>query len=421
MSLAENVSARVAYKAYASGEITANTLATSSSDLGASSAQVLRRTTCTLNLAKDTYEASEIQSHRQVSDFRHGVKRVQGSINGELSPGTYWDFLEAAMRGTEASAVALSESDLTSATFDATASTVVFGGGNPHTLGLRVGHILRFTNLAETANNSINFVILKMEGANNRTVTLYPAPTTAGSDTAFNVTSVGKSVHVPATGHVSRKFGVEVYNTETGVGTHRLFTECRVGGVKLALPATGLSTIEIPMMGRDMETGSADDTPSTGPFFTSPTDPTSTGLLAAVNGLVRVGGVNVGVITGATIDYMMEMTGPAVVGQSFVPEIFLGRSRCTGQLTAFYQDLTMVNQFKNETEVEILLYLAASSSSAADAMTVYMPRVKFGGADVSTDGEAGMAITMPFTALKYATAGAGIEATTIQFCDTAAA
>jgi hypothetical protein len=31
-----------------------------------------------------------------------------------------------------------------------------------------------------------------------------------------------------------------------------------------------------------------------------------------------------------------------------------------------------------------------------------------------------MAITMPFTALKYATAGTGIEATTIRFTDTAA-
>jgi hypothetical protein len=195
-----------------------------------------------------------------------------------------------------------------------------------------------------------------------------------------------------------------------------MFTECRIGGFNLALPSTGMSTIEIPVMGRDMETASG----GSAPFFGSPTAATSTGLLAAVNGLVRVGGVNVGVVTGASVNYQMEMTGPAVVGQNFVPEIFLGRSRVSGSLTAFFEDLTMVNYFKNETEVEVLLYLTASSSATADAMTVYMPRVKFGGADVSMDGEAGMSVTMPFTALKYATAGAGIEATTLRITDTAA-
>jgi hypothetical protein len=170
------------------------------------------------------------------------------------------------------------------------------------------------------------------------------------------------------------------------------------------------------MMGRDMETGSA----GSSPFFTSPTDPTSTGLLAAVNGLIKVEGTTLGVVTAATVDYSMQMTGDAVVGQNFVPEIFLGRSRVSGSLTAFFEDLTLLNYFKNETEVEVLLYLTASSSATADAMTIYMPRVKLGGADVSTDGEAGQAITLPYTALKYATAETGIEATTIRFVDTAA-
>lgn len=416
MSLAENVSARVAYKFYADGVITSNTQETSSVDPGASGAQILRRTTCTLNLKKDTYEAAEIQSHRQVSDFRHGVKRVDGSVNGELSPGTYWEFIEAACRGTEAAAVTASQSDFTSVSADNGTSKFTFTAGNPHTKGYRVGDVIRFSSLADADNNSKNFVILAMGGTQNRELTVYPAPDTMSLDSAFTLTSVGKSVYIPASSHVSRKVAVEVYNTESGVDVYRLFTECRLGGAKFSLPATGLATCEFPMMGRDMES----DSGGSAPFFTSPTAETSTGLLAAVNGLVRVGGVNIGVITGATIDYMMEMTGPAVVGQNFVPEIFLGRSRVTGQLTAFFEDLTLVNYFRNETEVEVLLYLTTSSSATADAMTIYMPRVKMGGADVSTDGEAGMSITLPFVALKYGTAGAGIEATTIRFTDTAA-
>lgn len=416
MSLAENVSARVSYKFYADGVITSNTQETSSVDPGASGGQILRRTTCTLNLKKDTYEAAEIQSHRQVSDFRHGRKFVDGSVNGELSPGTYWEFFEAATRGTEASAITASQSDFTSVSADNATSKFTFAGGNPHTKGYRVGDVVRFSNLSDADNNSKNFLITALGGSNNREVSVYPAPDSMTADSAFTMTSVGKSVYIPASSHVSRKVAVEVYNTESGVDTYRLFTENRIGGVKLNLPATGMATVEFPMMGRDMESGSG----GSAPFFTSPTAETSTGLTAAVNGLIRVGGTNIGVVTAINIDYMMEMTAPAVVGQNFVPEIFLGRSRVSGQITAFYEDLTLVNYFKNETEVEVLLYLTTSSSSTADFITVYMPRVKMGGAEVSTDGEAGMALTMPFVALKYATAGTGIEATTIRFTDSQA-
>jgi hypothetical protein len=412
MSLAENVSARVAYKAYATGVISSNSQPTSSSDPGAASAQILRRTTCTLNLQKDTYQASEIELSRQVSDFRHGVKRVSGSINGELSPGTYWDFIEAACRGTETAAITADQTDFTSVS--ATGSTFVFTGGNPHTKGFRVGMTVRFTNLSDADNNSKNFVILAMGGSNTRTWTVYPTPDAMTADSSFSVASIGKSVYIPASSHVSRKFGVEVANLDLDV--HRFFTECRVGGVKFALPATGLSTIEIPMMGRDMESASG----GSSPFFTSPTAATSTGLLAAVNGLIRVGGSTLGVVSAASIDYSMEMTAPPVVGQDYVPEIFLGRSRVSGSLTAFFEDLTLLNYFKNETEAEVLLWLTSSTSATADALSIYMPRVKFGGGDVSTDGEAGQSITLPFTALKYATAGSGIEATTLFFNDTAA-
>jgi len=415
MSLAEGVQGRVTYKAYATGVISSNSQPVSSTDPGASGGQILRRTTCSLNLDKDNYRASEISLDRQHTDFRHGVKRVSGSLNGELSCGTYWDFVEAVCRGTEVAALADSNTEFTSVAADNTTSKFTFAGGDPVAEGYRVGFVVRFTNLSEALNNSTNFLITGFSGASNRDMAVNPAPTTMGADTTFNIVSVGKSVDVPSSGHISRKFGVEVHHTDTDV--HRFFTECRVGGLNLQLPATGLATIEIPLMGRDMETASA----GSSPFYTSPAAATGTGLLAAVNGLIRVGGANLGVVTGANISFNLNPSSDAVVGQNYVPEIFLGRADVTGQLTALFEDLTLVNYFKNETEVEVLLYLLASTSATSDAMTVYLPRVKFGGASVAVEGEAGQVITMPFQALKLATATLGKPATTIQFVDTAAA
>ncbi len=84
------------------------------------------------------------------------------------------------------------------------------------------------------------------------------------------------------------------------------------------------------------------------------------------------------------------------------------------------EDLTLVNYFVNETEVEVLLWLLASSAAASDALSIYMPRVKFGGASIGMEGEGAQIVTMPFQALKLGTAALGKPATTIQFSDTAA-
>jgi hypothetical protein len=114
MSLAEGVSARIAAKFYASAAITPGVEPAPATDPGAASAQILRRVASTLSLSKDAYQSGEIRSDRQIGDFRHGVKRVQGNISGELSPLTYADWFEAACRGTwSGAAVATDETDFT--------------------------------------------------------------------------------------------------------------------------------------------------------------------------------------------------------------------------------------------------------------------------------------------------------------------
>ncbi len=165
-----------------------------------------------------------------------------------------------------------------------------------------------------------------------------------------------------------------------------------------------------------METASA----GSAPFFSSPAAATTTGLFTAVNGLLRLGGTTVGVVTGINLGVQLNPTAEPVVGQNYVPEIFLGRANVSGQLTAHLEDLTVINYFKAETEVEVLVYLTSTSAVNSPAMTIYLPRVKFGGADVATSGEGSQQITGPFQALKYETSVAtdGVENTTIRICDT---
>lgn len=102
-----------------------------------------------------------------------------------------WAGLDAIWRGTN-DALAKSNTEFTSVTSDAGASTFTFAGGNPVSEGLGRGDVIRFANLAATANNGVDFTILDFSGGSNRTVKVAPAPVTdAVADSAFTVTRQG--------------------------------------------------------------------------------------------------------------------------------------------------------------------------------------------------------------------------------------
>ena len=64
--------------------------------------------------------------------------------------------------------------------------------------------------------------------------------------------------------------------------------------------------------------------------------------------------------------------------------------------------------------------LKRSSADAADAMTIFLPKVKLGNAQAGVEREGGVPLTLPFQALRYLGSVAGIDQTTIAICDSAA-
>jgi Phage tail tube protein len=415
MPLAEGVSARVAYKFYTDPTITPGVPAVSATDPGPTGGQILRRVASTLAFTKDTYQSGEIRSDYQIADFRHGVRRVAGNVSGELSPLTYQELFAASLRAHWAPAVTATNTDFTGMTPNSTTSTLTFTTGDPVTKGFRVGMGIKFSGLTVTAaNNGVTFVITGFGGTSHRTVSVTPAPTTGASEATYAMTSTGSSLVIPTTGQVRRKVAVEVYNSDVDIA--RLYTECRVGGFTINMPATGMTTAEFSFTGRDMEIYET----TAAPFFTAPAAVTTTNLLAAVNGVLRVNGTTVAVVTAMNIQNAITLTGEPVVGSNIVPEIFGGRNVITGQMTAFFQDSTLLNYFRNETEIDLLAYLTTASAPGSPAISFYLPRVKLGGADVATTGEQGQMISMPYQALKYQASPAatsGIENTTLQIWD----
>ena len=89
MTIAKGVAKKVAYKKEAPGQWGVLP--------GAAGAKYLRRVTATFNLTKEAYESNEIRTDYQVADMRHGIRSVDGSLNGELSPGSYADFMASVL------------------------------------------------------------------------------------------------------------------------------------------------------------------------------------------------------------------------------------------------------------------------------------------------------------------------------------
>src|SRR4051812_12344985 len=103
MTIAAGVAKQVTYKVEA----------TWGTAPGAASGQSLRRVTSDLALAKETYQSEEILTSYQLNDMRHGVRSVTGGINGEFSPGTWKDFMAAAVRRAYTSITAISGMSIT--------------------------------------------------------------------------------------------------------------------------------------------------------------------------------------------------------------------------------------------------------------------------------------------------------------------
>jgi len=379
---------------------------------GATSGQLLRRVQSNLDLAKDTYQSAEIRKDRQVADFRHGVRSVGGNISGELSPGTYADFFRAALRQAFQAAVITTAADIVVST---AAPYISRSTGNFLTDGRKVGDLVRFTGFSTgTGMNSRNFLISSVSGtAMNGTFLDGTAIATNGTGDTIVTTQVGKKTWVPSTGHLDDSFTIEHWFSDNAQSER--YVGCKLASLGVALPPTGIASIDLAFSGRDRETGTAE-------YFTTPTDETTTGLVAAVSGLVLVNGTAQGVLTGLSFQVSENLQMGPVVGSDLVPGIFPGRVTVSGQFTAYFENGVHRDAFDDETEVSLVGAMMASESATADGLVFVFPRIKLGGA-AKDDGEKGIVQTIPFTALKDVTGGTGTDslATTMSVQDTQAA
>lgn len=370
----------------------------------------LRRVTSAFNLIKDTYESAEIRTDRQLADFRHGVRSAEGSLNGELSVGSYSDFMGSIVGKDFATVTALTGVSVT-VTVSGTTYKVIRSTGSWITSGVRVGQIVRFTALTASADNNRNFAVAAVTTTD---MTIVPmnggaAPTAQAGATSITVTIPGKVTYVPSTGHTDDSYTVEEWFSD--IAQSEVYTGVKVNSMSIALPATGLATIDFGFVGKDLTQK------GTSQYFTSPTAQGTTGVLAAVNGVMIVNGAAVALVTSADVAIERATENAAVVGSNSIAEIFTGRIRATGNMSVYFTDTTFRDYFDSETPVSIVFTMTQDSTASSNALSITLPKVKLGSFGKS-DGELGLMADVSFQALLNDVTTGGLEGTTIQIQDT---
>lgn len=382
-------------------------------------AQTYNRRSCSLDLAKDSYQSEEITPTYQVSDFRHGARRVEGDLTAELSPGGHAAFVQSGLR-RDFAAIAASTATMTIATSTTLGGiqlyTIARSAGNWLTDGYKAGMVGRLTaGTFNAANLNKNFFVVAL---GTGTMTGFPANAVAmvGEGPIANgvFSATGKYTYTPASGQTNDSYTVERWFPD--VGQSRVFSGCRVRSLGMQLPPSGMALLSIGFLGKDLAIGTSTA------YFASPTAAPSIGKLAAVNGAILIGGTPRGVVTGLDISVDGGHSVGQVVGANVTPDVFVGRVRVSGNVRAYFEDATLLDAFKDETEMALAMAFFTGVTGTADFMSFMLPRVKFGSAAID-DGEKGLEVSASFQALYNSAGGAGqsSEQTTLAIQDSQAA
>lgn len=369
-----------------------------------SGVRAIRRVEFSPDLTKETYQSAELRTDQQIADFRHGARRAAGTLRGELSVKAYEDFIAALLRKTFTATSAVTGLSLTLAVDGSAPSyTLTRGAGDFLTSGIKVGDVIRITaGTWNAANMNVNLLVTDIASATVMNVTTVNGKTLVpeGPIASSTLTIVGKKAWVPTSGHTDTSFAIESWFSD--LGKSEVYLGMKPASATLALPSTGIATIEVAFAGQNVQTFSAQQSSNIS------TSQNAYGVAAAANGVLIIGGARQTVVRDLTININGNLSGSPVIGSNTVPFQFPGRVTVDGQFTSFFDSVTLRDAFLNETEVALSAVLTLDNSDAADFFAVTLPRVKLGSAS-KNDAQDGIVQTFNFQALLQTAGGSGTK------------
>lgn len=345
----------------------------------------IRHTGTTLGLSKESLQSEEIRSDRQIADFRHGAYQVGGDINFELSFGSFDDLLEAVLLGTWTPTAAADPDDELSSTVDGVERV----DGSFIDDGFVAGMLVDVAGFTDPGNNG-RFSVADVT-ATELELTPLDGQTRTVEAAAAGPTVVSRRATLRA-GTLRRSFSVERYfgDVLTADKPYHRFTGVELNTMALAISANAMITGSFSALGQNMTTS---QTALAGATYAPPT---TTSPLDSFTGTLNEAGTPIAVITEIQLSLENGLEARFVVGskQSILPSI--GRSNCSGTITAYFENSLLLDKFINETESNIVFELP---DGAGNKYIFTLPRIKYNGGQPDVEGEGPITLSMPFQAL----------------------
>lgn len=373
----------------------------------ANSGKYYRRVGLDLNLNRDSFTSAEISSTAQTLDMRTGTDNVEGTFNTEMSPGSYADFWAALLRGPWVAGATYTATTISATTGP---NTIVRSTGSWITDGYKVGDLVKTTGFAAPANNG-KFTITALTAT---VMTVDATLVVAAAGPSVTVAVLGKKLIIPIlpSNRTNDSFTIEQYFESISVS--RVATGVKVGGASISIQPNAMSTVDFALMGKDMAT-------SASPYFTTPAAASTTSVLSGNNGTIYSGGTKIATVTSLTMEITGNMESGTVVGNLQpdgtrpAADIFLGRITATGEMSAYFENDTFFQKFRDEQDLSLVFRL---NGDGDQAFVLKFPRIKIGGASVDDKEVGGLIQTIPFTALLNDGTTATIEQSTVVIQDT---
>ena len=210
------------------------------------------------------------------------------------------------------------------------------------------------------------------------------------------------STNVLKVGTTPKFFSIEDYAAD--IDQARLFSGCAVSSMAISLAPNQMVATTFGMVGKDMTIGSTQKTQDAA-SGAAPFD--------AYSGDIAIGNVAsssaVAIVTGLDFTLTNSFAPTFVIGDASAPSLEYGQAVIEGTLTAYFEDLALINRFLNEVESE--LEVSVNDPTAANAYTFLFPRIKINSADVGVDGPTSRMISMSFVSLYDETEATNLKIT----------
>ena len=341
--------------------------------------------------------------------MRHGVRSVEGSLDAELSPGTYPMIMEAILARDFTVGGSTTGASLTIAA-SGSFYTITRAAGSWLTDGFYVGNIVHLSGAGfAPANVGNNLLVVGLTALVATVVLLSGTPLVAeGPIASASMSVIGKQSYVPLTGHTDQSYTVEQWFSD--IQQSEVYTGLKPASIALSLPSTGLVTASLSFMGKNLErTGTTQ-------YFTSPTPTNTEGIFAAVSGAVIVNGQPVALVTSMSLEIARNQEMATVVGSNLNTDIFVGRITATGNMSVYMTDAAFRDYFDDEAHISVVIALTTGEEKNAAAISIALQRVLLNSAS-KTDSELGLTQSMDFQALQNTVTTAGLAPSTILIQD----